>query len=127
MVAEGATARSAADEAWLSEVYGWRGALQEQVERVQDVVTDLLTSAGVPTSMRDAVAASGDTRFLLIAGGDRPDEIHAAEYIAAAAPDRVDTWTVPGSGHTEGLSTAPEEWERRLTGFLTGALDLDGS
>src|SRR5690606_29218420 len=40
VVAEGATARTAADAAWLSDRYGLRGALQEQIEKVQDLVTD---------------------------------------------------------------------------------------
>ena len=59
VVAEGATARTAADEAWLSDRYGARGALQERLERAQDWVTDALTDASVPTSSRAAVAASG--------------------------------------------------------------------
>ena len=66
VVAEGATARSAADEAWLSDEFGVRGLVQEQLERLQDVVTDALTDASVPTSMREAVETSGDTRYLLI-------------------------------------------------------------
>ena len=55
VVAEGATARVAADEAWLSEEFGLRGGIQEQLEQAQDVVTDLLTSASPPTALRDAV------------------------------------------------------------------------
>ena len=89
VVAEGATARAAPDEAWLSDRYGVRGALQEQLERVQDWVTDALTDASVPTSIRAAVEASGRTRYLLITAGNEPDEGHAAAHVAAAAPDRV--------------------------------------
>jgi dienelactone hydrolase len=121
VVAEGATARTAADEAWLSDRFGAQGLLQEQLERVQDRVTDVLTSAPVPTSARAAVEASG-ARYLLIAAGDVPDEAHAAAYVAAGAPDRVETWTVPAAGHTRGLAVAPEEWEARVAGFLAGAL-----
>jgi len=122
VVAEGATARSAADKAWLSDVYGWRGVVQEQIERVQGFVTDALTSASAPISNRRAVELSATTRYLIIAAGTVEDEIHAAEHVAAAAPDRVETWTVPGSGHTAGLRTAPQEWERRVITFLTSAL-----
>ena len=32
-----------------------------------------------------------------------PDEGSAAEFIASAAPDRVDVWNVEGSAHTGGL------------------------
>ena len=79
VVAEGATARNAADEAWLSNQFGVRGLLQEQIERLQDMATDVLTDASVPTSMRDAVATSGDTRYLLITAGNVADEGHAAD------------------------------------------------
>lgn len=127
VVAEGATSRSAADKEWLSDEYGWRGVVQEQIERVQDFVTDALTSASAPISNRRAVELSGTTCYLIIAAGTVEDEIHAAEYVAAAAPDRVETWTVPGSGHTAALRTAPQEWERRVIAFLTSALLGDAS
>ena len=122
VVAEGATARSAGDERWLSDVYGWRGLVQEQLERVQDWLIDPLTSASPPTSMRSAVRASQGTRYLLIVAGNAADEAHAAQFIAGGAPDRVETWTVDGAGHTEGLEIAPDEWIRRVTTFLRGAL-----
>lgn len=122
VVAEGATRRSAADEAWLSDEFGFRGLLQEQIEQLQDWVTDALTSASVPTSLRSAVEASGDTRYLLITAGNVADEPRAAEYITSGAPERVDTWTVPGAGHTAGLRTQPEEWEARVVTFLTESL-----
>jgi dienelactone hydrolase len=122
VVAEGATARSAADEAWLSDEYGVRGLLQEALERVQDSVTSLLTSASTPTSMRTAVVAAHSTRYLLITAGNVTDERHAAEYIAAGAPERVQTWTVEGADHTAGLQTAPDEWSARVTNFLTEEL-----
>lgn len=122
MVAEGATARTAADEAWLSDEFGVRGLVQEQLERLQDWVTDVLTSASVPISIRAAVQASGDTRYLLITAGDVADEAHAAAHIAAGAPNRVQVWTVPSAGHTGGLQTQPEEWEARVVDFLADSL-----
>jgi uncharacterized protein len=122
VVAEGATARTAADEAWLSDEFGLRGRLQEQLEQLQDQVTDELTSATVPTSSRAAVEASGDTRYLLITAGAVPDEGHAADHIAAGAPERVQIWTVPGAGHSEGLKQRPEQWEERVIDFLTESL-----
>ena len=104
---------------------GVRGFVQEQLERAQDLVTDPLTSASVPTTMRAAVAASEGTRYLFVTAGERPDETHAAAHVAAVAPDRVETWEVDGAGHTAGLTTAPEEWAQRVSGFLTDALLSD--
>ena len=126
VVAEGATARSAQDEAWLSDEYGLRGRFQEQLERVQDWLTDGLTSASVPTSSRAGVEASNGTRYLLITAEAVPQEGHSAAYVAAGAPARVQVWTVEGSGHTDGLETAPDEWASRVTTFLDETL-LSGS
>ena len=122
VVAEGATARTAADEEWFAKEFGWRGVVQEQLEWLQDRVTDALTSAPVPTSLRAAVEASGTTRFLLVTAGNVRDEAHAAAYVAAGASDRVEVWTVPDAGHTGGLAAEPATWEARVIGFLRSAL-----
>jgi uncharacterized protein len=126
VVAEGATARNAADEAWLSDRYGIRGLLQEQIERIQDRVTDVLTSASVPTALRAAVESSGDTRYLLVTAGEVAAEAHAAAHVAAGAPGRVELWNVDGAGHTDGLSTARRAWTDRVIGFLSETLLGDG-
>jgi pimeloyl-ACP methyl ester carboxylesterase len=122
VVAEGATGRMAGDDAWLSDRHGLRGAFQEQLERVQDWVTDVLTSASVPSSLHGAVHASGRARYLLITAGNVSNERNAADYVATAAPERVEVWTVEGANHTAGLRTAPEEWEGRVTTFLDEVL-----
>jgi pimeloyl-ACP methyl ester carboxylesterase len=117
VVAEGATARTAADKAWLSDAYGWRGWVQEQIERVQFGVTDLLTEASPPSTLAASVSQA-DAAFLLITAGRVADERHAADHVAAAAPDRVTVWTVDDAGHTGGLEVGPTEWERRVVGFF---------
>ena len=127
VVAEGATARSAADEAWLSDEFGVQGWFQEQLEWVQDRVTDLLTDAPLPGASRVAVESTEETRYLLITAGEVPDEAHSAAFVAAGAPDRVEVWTVPTARHVGGLEARPDEWSDRVTTFLAGALADDGS
>jgi pimeloyl-ACP methyl ester carboxylesterase len=122
VVAEGATGRFGGDHSWLSEEYGVRGTVQEWLNSVRDPLTDLLTAASRPTSLRTAVSRADGTRFLLITAGNVADEAHAAEHIASAAPERVTQWTVPGADHTDGLDAQPQEWEQRVTDFLTAAL-----
>jgi len=122
VVAEGATNRVAADEAWLSDEFGIRGALQERVEALTYWVTDLLTPASPPISLRAAVAAAAPRPVLLIAGGSMPDEGRAARHIRAGSPRTVELWVVPGTGHTDGLQTHPDEWEDRVVGFLDRSL-----
>jgi uncharacterized protein len=122
VVAEGATNRNAADHAWLSDRYGVRGAVQEQLQKVQDTLTDLLTGASVPTGLRDAITSATDTPFLLITAGTVAKEGDAAAHMAAGAPDRVDVWNVAGAGHTDGLETDREGWTERVVSFLTAHL-----
>ncbi|HET8614330.1 MAG TPA: alpha/beta fold hydrolase [Actinomycetales bacterium] len=116
VVAEGATGRSADDYRWLSEVYGWRGALQEQLLAAQTAIVDVLTRAPRPATLQSAATSAGP--LLLITAGNRPDELHAARRIERAAGSRVTVWNVPGSDHTAGLRTSPAAWEETVVAFL---------
>ena len=118
VVAEGATARSAADKAWLSDQFGWRGWVQEQLERVQDSITSYLSAASPPIALRDAVSAATGAHFLLITAGEVADEGSAAAYLRSAAVDRVWVWPVEGAGHTGGYGTDPAEWQQHVIEFL---------
>lgn len=126
VVAEGATGRTAADDAWLSDEYGWRGWVQERVEDVQTALVDLLADARPPASLRASVAAAAPRPVLLVAAGDVADEASAGRFIRSGSPATVQLWVVPGAGHTGGLRAAPAAWERRVVGFLDAAL-LDGT
>jgi pimeloyl-ACP methyl ester carboxylesterase len=103
VVAEGATNRVAADKGYL-DVYGVRGALQQRVDRVTYWLTGRLSDAPEPLSLRRSVsiatARPDPTNFLLITAGEVPDEGHAADYIRGSSTDAVQTWSVPGAGHT---------------------------
>ena len=107
VVAEGATARVAADEAWLSDEYGVRGVVQEQLERVQDVVTDLLTERVASDLAPRSGPRRPDRRFLLIAAGRFPRRSRPSGYLAVSGAGPRPTWTVAGAGHTEGLCPSP--------------------
>ncbi len=124
VVAEGATRRTAADAAWYGDAYGLRGRLQHQVDRWTDVLVDAFTDASPPTPLREAVARAVPTPVLLIAAGEVGEEGLAAEHVRGGSPATVTVWEVPGAGHIGGLDTAPEEWERRVVGFLDAALGV---
>lgn len=121
VVAEGATHRTAADKAGYLPG-GIAGTIQRGMDRLTYGVASLLSSAPEPRTLRSAMTSAPRTPFLLIAGGMAVDEPEAVAYLRAAAPDRVQTWTVPDGPHTQALATAPAEWTARVTAFLDRAL-----
>jgi len=123
VVAEGATNRVASDKGYL-DAYGVRGHLQRGIDSITYAVAGLLSPAPEPVPLRSSVlrASERGTRFLLVAAGEVETERLAAERLQRAAPASVEVWTVPGSGHVQGLDTAPAEWEQRVVGFLDAAL-----
>jgi dienelactone hydrolase len=121
VVAEGATNRVAADKAFLPDLYGARGWIQQRIDWLTYAVTDLLTAAGPPLSLRAAAAATAPRPILLIAGASAPDEGPAARHIQRGNA-AVEVWEVPDTGHTRALATRPGEWEQRVVGFLNRAL-----
>jgi pimeloyl-ACP methyl ester carboxylesterase len=123
VVAEGATNRVSDDKAWLSREFGWRGAVQEGVDWLTYGITDLLTAADQPITLREAVAAA-HRPILLIAGGAVENEPFAARYIQSGSPKTVEVWVAPDTGHTAALETHPKEWEQRVTAFLAASLEI---
>lgn len=124
VVAEGATGRTGDDLEWLSDAYGWRGAFTEAWRGwLTYRLTDLLSPAETPVSLRDAVALTAPRPVLLLTAGTVPDERRAAAWIRSAAPGSVSTWEVPDAGHTGGLATAPRAWTRHVVGFLDACLE----
>lgn len=122
VVGEGVTGRTAADKAWLSDVHGWRGVVQEGIDHLLYGAVDVLTSSSPPISLRAAVGAIAPRPVLLIAAGDVPDEADAGGFIRNGAPDSVEIWVVPATGHTDALETHPQEWEDRVVRFLGDAI-----
>jgi pimeloyl-ACP methyl ester carboxylesterase len=122
VVAEGATARIAADKAWLSDVYGWRGWIQVQLERLQYGFTEVLTEAPMPGTLASGAFHASPRPILLITAGEAPDEAKAAEHIRLNAAGNVVVWTVPEAHHIQGLVTRPAEWETKVIRFLDEAL-----
>lgn len=121
VVAEGATNRVAEDKEWLSDRYGWRGAVQERIESLVYATVDLLTASRPPVPLRRAVAMAAPRPVLLIAGSAVPGEEDAGRHIAGGAPGSAQLW-VASAGHTDALADVPAEWERRVMAFLDAAL-----
>ncbi len=121
VVAEGATNRRAADRKGLSDAYGVRGQLQELLDVPAYALTDLLTDASPPTPLRAAVNQA-QRPVLLLAAGKVSDEQRGIRSIRAGRPDQVQVWIIDGAGHTQGLRTAPQQWESKVTAFFDQTL-----
>jgi uncharacterized protein len=121
VVAEGATHRTAADKAGYLPG-GVTGTIQRVLDKLTYGTAALLSPAPQPGPLHTAIARAHATRFLLIAAGQGVDEPQAVAYLRTAAPDRVQTWTVPGASHVHALATAPDQWTTRVIGFLDQAL-----
>jgi dienelactone hydrolase len=120
VIAEGASGRGPADEgAELAGVGRW---LMPYIDWTTTHAADLMTSAHRPTKLVDAVSQAAPRPVLVIAAGDAPVEIDAANAFQAAAPESVELWIVPDTGHTKGYDTHPVEWEARVVEFLDASL-----
>src|SRR5690606_647570 len=122
VVAEGASGRTAEDRHWLIDRYGWRGAVQIQIDRLMYGLVDLFTPADPPMTLRSAVARTSPRPVLLIAHWYVETEVNAASYIREGASETTTLWVVANSTHVAGLTTAPDEWERQVVAFLDQAL-----
>jgi fermentation-respiration switch protein FrsA (DUF1100 family) len=116
VVAEGATARTEADDALLpgsnpiARANTW---LQFQLVR-------LLAPEPEPPALIDAIRRIRAPVLLIEGGGPKEDD-YGPRY-AAAAPETVTLWTIPESPHIGGLSTRPEEYRDRVVSFVDEAL-----
>jgi pimeloyl-ACP methyl ester carboxylesterase len=121
VVAEGATGRTSDDNEDIRPD-DYAAVLERGLDWYTFGLMDLLADASPPASLRQSVAASGSTEFLLVVAGTVEKEALAADSMRSADPRRVEIWTVPGADHMQGLATAPQDWERRVVGFLDDQL-----
>ncbi len=93
---------------------------EDAVNRLTYGLTDLLTAASPPPTLREVVAGlEADQRVLLVAAAGEGEQ---AAWYAATAPDRVEVWDVPDVAHTRALDEHPDEWSARVLAFLEESL-----
>ena len=56
--------------------------------------------------------------FFVYGEEGQPQEIELNPIFYASAQRPKEIWEVPGAGHIQGLDAQPEEYERRVVGFL---------
>jgi pimeloyl-ACP methyl ester carboxylesterase len=66
----------------------------------------------------DAVRRSRVPLLVIVDGADDAVPKRDATRVFEANPNHVTVWTVPGAGHTQGWSAAPQEFPNRVLAFL---------
>jgi len=88
--------------------------------------TALFSSNLPPESLEDLSARIAPTPvFFIYAVPGSGGEAELAETFYEAAREPKEIWLVPGAEHTGGIEAQPEEYERRVVGFLDDALLSD--
>ena len=115
VVAEGASARVPGDEAGLTADVA--GLIQRAYYPLMWGAADLMSGASAPAPLTELVAGLGDRHLLLISSDDPADKA-AGPRIRDAAPDTVELWEPPDTGHTQALARHRDEWIRRVLAIL---------
>jgi pimeloyl-ACP methyl ester carboxylesterase len=120
IVADGASQRSLADylvpESNRSLWHSWTTRLMYASVR-------LFTGQTPPErTLLLSITDAKDTRFLLIAAETVEKEPLFGGLYHDAVPERSALWVVPNTGHTQGLTTAREEYVSRVIAFFNDTL-----
>ena len=101
-------------------------------DRLMDLPTQVSLTAALalftnelpPPSLQSEVAKIAPTPVLFVYGekGQGGTETGPNKGFYAAAREPKQIWEVPNGQHVAGITTAPEEYERRVVGFLGEAL-----
>ena len=115
MVADGATRRSTEE---LLALPSERPLVRNFTARVMYAGVRVLAARRPPAPLLEEMRRSESTSFLLIAAGENDLEVRFNELFADGLGGRASLWIVPGVGHTKAYSEHPEEYRRRILGFL---------
>jgi uncharacterized protein len=87
----------------------------------------VLTNGLPPPSLQSEVAEIAPTPVFFVYGEKAQGgaETRPNEGFFAAADEPTQIWEVPNGQHVAGITTAPEEYERRVVGFFDDALLTD--
>ena len=90
---------------------------------VMTAATAVFSNQGPPPPIVERIGSIAPRPVLLVYAepGVGDESTRQPEYFAAAGEPK-ELWKVPGSAHTGGIEAQPEEYERRVVGFLDHAL-----
>ena len=122
VVSEGASGQSVRDQLDNGGISDRLSELPTQI--VLTSALTILTNGLPPPSLESEVDEIAPTPVFFIYGENAQGGEEAVPnqgfFEAAREPKRI--WEVPNGQHVAGITTAPEEYERRVIGFLDDAL-----
>jgi fermentation-respiration switch protein FrsA (DUF1100 family) len=118
VVSEGAGVRSVREHL----LRGPRGWFSLPEAAVQTAAVAVMSGVPPPASLGDVVSRIAPRPiFLIYAGqGGGGEELNPDYFRAASTPKLL--WRIPEAGHVGGIEARPNEYERRVVGFLNSAL-----
>ncbi|MDV2481852.1 alpha/beta fold hydrolase [Methanoculleus sp. Wushi-C6] len=119
IVADGATQRSVEE---LHALESERPLYRSFTARVLYGVVQIASGTAPPEPLLDSMAAAESTGFLLIAGGNVPQEVAFNEVFTRTAGERAQLWVAPDAGHTGAFGRHPAGYEERVIAFFDTAL-----
>jgi hypothetical protein len=98
-------------------MHGWRGAVAIPISAVQTTALTVQRHRTAPIARIRGIAylARVDAAHLC-QPRSRGEELNEDFYRAAKPPKAI--WKISQAGHVGGLKARPEEYERRVVGFL---------
>ena len=119
VVSEGAGIRSLGEHHAVDGAKRW---MELPSVAVTMAATAVLAGQNPPPALQDLVPGITPRPLLLISAGHGVGGEELNELYAAAAGSHATWWDIPEARHTTGLSTRPDEYERRVVGFFDDAL-----
>jgi fermentation-respiration switch protein FrsA (DUF1100 family) len=118
VVSEGAGERSWRETS-LQPYGGWPGIVEVVVA---DAVVTVISGDAPPPSLEDLVGRIAPRPLFLIYArdGQGGESLNPVYFEAAGEPKEL--WEITTGGHTDGLASEGEEYERRVLGFFDDAL-----
>jgi fermentation-respiration switch protein FrsA (DUF1100 family) len=124
VVSEGAGIRSIREELELSGDAKWAFLPQWALTTA---ATAIFAGESPPPNLKDLVGRIAPRPILLIyaENGQGGEDLNAKFFAAAGEPKEL--WEVPGAQHLGGITTHPQEYERRVIDFFDSALVKGGA
>jgi hypothetical protein len=119
IVSDGAGSRVMSEE--FADLHGFGKYFSAPLLITKTASVALFANATPPSNLVDYIARIGDRPIMVIHARRGEVDDKSAEYMAAARGP-VTEWEVPRGGHTAGIRTMPDEYARRVLGFLERSL-----